>query len=119
MTKKLTNRGSHADTWKAWHFYRRVRPQFLEWNHVRLTYAQNPDTVRQGHELVETKIVEFVDDAGDALELEGVNFGYNGGTPGELVEVLLSEGFGDADRIEEVVLNKSGQQTYPRTVARG
>ncbi|MFV8245052.1 hypothetical protein [Mycolicibacterium peregrinum] len=115
----LTNRGASPDTGEAWRFYRRVRGQFVDWNHVVLTFPDDPERIRNADEHgIENKIVRFVDDRGDALEVEGINFGYDGDTPTELVAVLLAEGFGYRDRVEAVVLNPSGTAIYPQTVRR-
>ncbi|MGB8402765.1 MAG: hypothetical protein WCE30_01670, partial [Mycobacterium sp.] len=63
------------------------------------------------------KLVRFVDDQENTLELHGVNFGYRGGTPGEVVETLVGEGFSKA-RVAAVVFNSSGKELYPQTIDR-
>lgn len=113
--KYLTNQGACHDTWSAWRFYRRVRSQFADWNHVILTFG-NDERIRAS-EPPERKLVVLADDAGNLLVLEGVNFGYNGGAPTELAEALVSEGF-DRSRVEYVVLNPAGSQCYPITLSR-
>lgn len=115
----LSNRGANPDTSQAWSFYRRVREQFVAWNHVILTFPDQPDRVRGASEHgAESKIVQFVDDRGNMLELEGINFGYDGGTPQELLAMLLSEGFDDGPSLHDAVLNLAGGNIYPRTIAR-
>lgn len=111
----LTNRGSNSDTWTAWNFYRRVRFRFTDWNHVVLTYLDPADADRVATS--SPKLVIFVDDQGNRLELAGVNFGYGGGTPGELRQLLDEEGF-PSDRTAAVVLNRGGGQRYPQTLTR-
>ncbi|ORA24168.1 hypothetical protein [Mycobacterium aquaticum] len=106
----LTNRGAVVDTWASWRFYNRVRPQFLAWNHAILTFENGS----AGGE----KMVKFVDDAGNILELHGIAYGYDGGTPGELAEKLIKEGFQNPDRIRHLVYNTGGGQKYPMTISR-
>lgn len=115
----LTNRGAKADTSEAWDFYRRVREQFVAWNHVVLTFREEPDRPRAARP-GEFKIVQFVDDQGHTLELEGINFGYGkgGGTPGELLAMLEEEGFDKTANLRDIILNPAGTCTYPQTIIR-
>ncbi|ORX16003.1 hypothetical protein AWC31_01135 [Mycolicibacterium wolinskyi] len=106
----LTNRGAVTDTWASWRFYNRVRPQFLAWNHAILTYENESGDGE--------KMVKFVDDAANILELHGITYGYEGGTPGELAEMLIKEGFQNPDRIRHLVYNIGGDQKYPMTISR-
>lgn len=114
----LTNRGAKADTSEAWNFYRRVREQFVAWNHVILTFREEPDRPRAGRN--EFKIVQFVDDQGHTLELEGINFGYDGdgGTPGQLLAMLEREGFNNTANLRDIILNPAGTCIYPQTITR-
>ncbi|GAB1816079.1 hypothetical protein MUNTM_51220 [Mycobacterium sp. MUNTM1] len=115
----LSNRGANPDTSQAWSFYHRVREQFGDWNHVILTFPDEPDRIRGASEHgAESKIVQFVDDQGNTLELDGINFGYDGGTPHELLAMLLTEGFDDGPGLHAAVLNPAGENVYPRTIAR-
>jgi hypothetical protein len=115
----LTNRGAALDTGHAWSFYRRVREQFGDWNHVVLTFADEPERTRGGNEPgADYKIVSFVDDHGNTLELDGINFGYGGDTPQELVKMLISEGFPDSPSLSFAVLNPAGTNHYPQTIPR-
>ncbi len=113
-----TNRGAGADTWDAWRFYRRVRPQFADWNHVLLTYLDddNPNGPMTGGDRG-SKVVKLVDDLGQTLELCGVSFGYDGGTPTELLEVLLNEGFPEPETTA-AVLNQTEDHYYPCVIPR-
>jgi hypothetical protein len=106
----LSNRGADGDTWETWRFYARVRRQFVDWNHVILAFVD--DDPRLG------KLVKFVDDHGNALELHGITYGYEGGTPGELVMKLFNEGFENKARVEAIVFNPQGNQKYPTTIVR-
>lgn len=106
----LTNRGAHADTWEAWAFYERVRSQFVDWNHVVLTFVDDDPAG--------SKLVTFVDDQDNVLDVHSVNYGYEGGTPSELVTTLLKEGFRGKERVEDLIFNPRGDQTYPKTIAR-
>lgn len=112
----LTNRGAGAG---AWAFYDRVRPNFAEWNHVVLTFVEDPDRTRPPLENnpAESKIVQFVDDRGDVLEIEGINLGYDGETPEKLRSLLEKEGF-DETVIRAAVLNRRRSEYYPQTIAR-
>lgn len=111
----LTNRGSGGDTWSSWNFYRRVRNRFGDWNYVVLTYLDPGDAGRDN--TGSAKLVVFVDDAGNRLELAGVNFGYDGGTPDQLRQLLDDEGF-CPQRTAYVVLNPGRTQLYPQTLTR-
>ena len=74
----VTNRGANpTSTFRAWGFYKRVREQFGGWNHVILTFPDEPDRARPCNS-AEDKLVCFVDDHGRRLEVNGINFGYDG-----------------------------------------
>lgn len=111
----ITNLGAVHDTAQAWSFYRRVREQFGEWNHVVLTFVDEPERARDADD--GRKIVHFVDDHRNTLELEGTNFGYGGGQPDELLKILVQEGF-DGERCRHAVLDPAGINTYPQTISR-
>lgn len=111
----LTNRGKPRDTWDAWEFYRKVRVQFGVWDHVDFTVVTDPH--RPWDDTAQAKLVRFVDVDGNTLELYGVNFGYEGGTPAEVVKTLVQEGFSNRDVIA-AVYNRSKREVYPRTIAR-
>lgn len=113
--KYLTNQGAHSATDSAWRFYRRVRDQFGDWNHVVLTYED--DVAPRLSRSPERKVVLFVDDAGNRLALEGTNFGYDGGAPVELCAILVGEGF-NRDQVEYHVLNPTKRNFYPYTIGR-
>lgn len=111
----LTNRGKPRDTWEAWEFYREVRKRFGRWARVELTSAPNPYWPQSS--ATEAKVVRFVDGDSNALELYGVNFGYEGGTPAEVVKTLVREGFNEA-AVTAAVFNRSGAQAYPQALER-
>lgn len=113
----LTNRGANANPSEAWNFYRRVREQFVAWNHVILTFREEPDRPRNARSS-DAKIVQFIDDQGHTLELEGVNFGYDGRTPGELLAMLEREGFDNTANLRDIILDPSGTCIYPQTIKR-
>lgn len=112
-----SNRGKPRDTWDAWDWYRQVRPRFGPWARVELTFTDNPLGPARSSNSNTAKLVRFVDDQENTLELHGVNFGYRGGTPGEVVETLVGEGFNKA-LVTAVVFNSSGNEQYPQTIER-
>lgn len=108
----LSNRNAAGDTWSAWRFYRRVREQFTDWNHVVLDHLEPEESGETSP--AKPKLVRFVDDRGDVLELAGVNFGYDGDTPGELLKLLIDEGFNES--VSGLVLQQGSY--YPLTIPR-
>lgn len=103
-----SNRGQSGDSWTKWNWYRQVRPRFGPWHRVELTFTSDPSA---------HKLVRFVDEQENLLELHGMNFGYEGGTAGEIVETLVGEGFNRA-KVSAVVFNSSGRVQYPQTIER-
>lgn len=112
-----TNRGMPRDTWDAWDWYRGVRPRFGSWHRVELTFADCPPARPRPGAPTTNKLVRFVDEQENVLELHGVNFGYRGGTPREVVDTLVEEGFDEAT-VTAVVFNSSGTLLYPQTIER-
>lgn len=112
-----SNRGKSRDTWEAWDWYRQVRPQFGPWHRVELTFADDPSATPHVTSSDTLKLVRFVDEQEHTLELHGVNFGYTGGTPEEVVATLVGEGFNRA-KVTAVVFNTSGRELYPQTIER-
>lgn len=113
---RLTNETAAHSTISSWNFYNRVRGQFADWNCVILTVPGEPEEPRE----VSTgtpKLVVFIDDRGDRLDLYGINYGYgeddSSTTPGELLQVLLKEGFGPRSYVADLVLNPDGRSRYP------
>lgn len=112
---RLTNEAATADgysTISAWRFYDRVRDQFTDWNCVILTLPGEPDGLHEVYPGT-PKLVVFIDDRGNRLDLYGINYGYRSdhGTPGELLDVLLKEGFGPY--VADAVFNSGGGTRYP------
>ncbi|BCI84563.1 hypothetical protein MTY66_61880 (plasmid) [Mycolicibacterium sp. TY66] len=108
-----TNRGKpHGDTGDVLAWYREMRPQFGPWKYVELTF-ETPGPGVAGR----PKVIRFVDVQENALELLGLNFGYRGHTPADVVKILVSEGF-NQERAAAVVFNESETVRYPQTIAR-
>jgi len=103
-----SNRGQSGDSWEKWDWFRQVRPRFGRWHRVELTYTSDPSA---------EKLVRLVDEQENTLELHGMSFGYEGGTPGEVVEMLVGEGFNRA-KVSAVVFNSTGRVQYPQTIER-
>lgn len=113
----LSNKGKSKTTWDAWRFYRDVRTKFGDWKHVELTFASDPPARPESTVSGRSKLLRFVDESGNTLELHGVNFGYRGGTPGEVVETLVQEGFNEP-KVIAAVFNSSQRELYPQTLVR-
>lgn len=113
----LSNNGKSKTTWDAWRFYRGMRTQFKAWKHVELTFASDPPVRPEPTVSGRSKLLRFVDESGNTLELHGVNFGYRGGTPGEVVETLVQEGF-NKPKVIAAVFNSSQRELYPQTLVR-
>ncbi|MEE3755295.1 hypothetical protein [Mycobacterium intracellulare] len=113
----LSNKGKSKDTWDAWRFYRDARPKFGAWKHVELAFASNPPARPESTVSGQSKLLRFVDESGNTLEIHGVNFGYRGGTPREVVETLVREGF-NKSKVSAVVFNSSERELYPQTLVR-
>lgn len=113
----LSNKGKSKTTWDAWRFYRDVRTKFGDWKHVELTFATDPPARPESTVSGRSKLLRFVDESGNTLELHGVNFGYRGGTPGEVVETLVQEGFNEP-KVIAAVFNGSQRELYPQTLVR-
>lgn len=114
-TLRLTNESAGHNTISAWRFYHRVRDQFSDWNSVILTVPGEPEGLRRVFPGT-LKLVVFIDDRGNRLDLYGINYGYGGGkdentTPGRLLDVLVKEGFGP--HVADVVFNGNGNTQYP------
>ncbi len=66
---------------------------------------------------MERKLAIFTDSQGNTLEFGPTNFGYHGGTPGDLVDLLVKEGF-NPTLVEHKVFNRASNETYPLTIQR-
>lgn len=107
---RRSNRGAVVCTRDAETFYGSAREMFGAWERVELA-------VERAGRQADDPVLRFTDSAEAVLEVYGLNFGYDGGTPRSVLKLLATEGFCGQD-VEGAVLNRAGTAVYPVTLGR-